>query len=1263
MKKITLLAVVLFLLSFSKGYSQVTYNINIPDLEVPALVFSEFRVDVPGRMYVEVSNVGTTPIDLGAYVIVSCDNYSGFGEVTDEIFTLRNDWFERLPLTGTLAAGESYVVTYAYDNKKFNGMVDPNGYPAHNIKIVQDADVVMHAADKSATEYLNRPEWEAYDFDSISNCLDDVDLFTGYMLQYKFPVAATDSVVAGFDSTIVDLANIYRSTPTFQGTNPSPIAGVKEAVSTSIMVRKASVKAPNVNWDNSIGTDATDSEWMLIPISMSKYNLYTTVGAHGDFDLQFASNRPDIIANPITKELTLPWEMVRSEDLIDYFTVGDGMAWAYSAKGDLSYSTVQEGDAFVFYATGDELKTQEMTVKVSAAKANLAVAYSRRHKVMVEKDKGMSGIEVFETWPEIYSIVQGSSATSQGYINNVPFACRKDSLLANLIIPEKALFEFTFVGGDERVDLQQGDKLTIYSEDFSAEKSYVVNMDAYASSDNSYLNNITWPDVDLDTYEGIWEDVNMPNFSPLKLTYFVLLAPSETVVPALQFVPQDINASVNVRQATDPDGTLEQRTTRVEVTAEDGITTTAYEIIFTKVTSPSQPYLAEPFISEIGTCLQSAGFIEIFNPGTEPLDLGRYMIVRGTAFDNLKTAVEHYWHPDFGHPISYSMHSRYKTHYVPGMKFKHDTFTEWDLEPGYLEPENSTVSTIVQPGDVFAIGSLSDGAWPGGRLEARYMPDYHPELDICLRGFTNQVSSTLEDSLNIPYNLNPVGDVLHRDNIMYMVLGAGDGEHSARANSLFLLRVDNDSVLEGTKMVTDPNDYTIVDRFQKSYEMDSFLCGGKEVGGGVWMTREPHVFQGVTEAGEGFGDNNGRSTTNVDWTKTTELELNDPNYPPDAYGYNISGAMRIGEHVGWHVMNQYTGYLSSVSSSFFDVTPGYEGDLTISGDLTSETVNSFSTKLVKNNEGQSFVYFRGSNELAGTDNLVADDVLQVYSKDSSNVTMYTLKQKALSGDNTLTAKSGGAITITGTKVSGFASDATLSSVMADVVSPDLAVMKVLDANQVLVPFAYIDMDGEARDVLVSPAYTIEVTAPNGAVASYTFDFGTGASDAILFSQELTIDQDDKVVMGVLIGASAPSLKAMLYANTGASVKIVDKAGFERTQGKLMADDEVLVTSQDATVKVAYTINFVAPITAIEDVKEAVKKADELLLYPNPTAGVLNFKNVEAASVKVYDLDGRQLINTTVVGNQINVSHLKQGIYFIAIANEQGEYKLSKFIKE
>ena len=137
---------------------------------------------------------------------------------------------------------------------------------------------------------------------------------------------------------------------------------------------------------------------------------------------------------------------------------------------------------------------------------------------------------------------------------------------------------------------------------------------------------------------------------------------------------------------------------------------------------------------------------------------------------------------------------------------------------------------------------------------------------------------------------------------------------------------------------------------------------------------------------------------------------------------------------------------------------------------------------------------------------------------------------------------------------------------------------------------------------------------------------------------------------------------MLYANEGASVTIVDKAGFDRVAGTVVADDKITVTSSDATITMSYTIHFIKVVLAIEETI-ATPSVSQLLLYPNPTTDILNFKNVDATFVKVYSLDGNVVINRPVEDNSIDVSFLKQGIYFIAIADQAGQYKLSKFIKQ
>ena len=58
------------------------------------------------------------------------------------------------------------------------------------------------------------------------------------------------------------------------------------------------------------------------------------------------------------------------------------------------------------------------------------------------------------------------------------------------------------------------------------------------------------------------------------------------------------------------------------------------------------------------------------------------------------------------------------------------------------------------------------------------------------------------------------------------------------------------------------------------------------------------------------------------------------------------------------------------------------------------------------------------------------------------------------------------------------------------------------------------------------------------------------------------------------------------------------------------------------------------------------------MYPNPTSnGFVNIKtsNNEATQVAVYDILGKQVINTTLSAQRLNVSSLKAGVYAVRLS--------------
>ncbi len=73
----------------------------------------------------------------------------------------------------------------------------------------------------------------------------------------------------------------------------------------------------------------------------------------------------------------------------------------------------------------------------------------------------------------------------------------------------------------------------------------------------------------------------------------------------------------------------------------------------------------------------------------------------------------------------------------------------------------------------------------------------------------------------------------------------------------------------------------------------------------------------------------------------------------------------------------------------------------------------------------------------------------------------------------------------------------------------------------------------------------------------------------------------------------------------------------------------------------------------------------LIIYPNPTNTTLFIKteNIALHQYQITNSIGQVLQNGKLTGNNIDVSRLPKGIYFIQLKDEKGQLFLSKFIKE
>jgi hypothetical protein len=74
---------------------------------------------------------------------------------------------------------------------------------------------------------------------------------------------------------------------------------------------------------------------------------------------------------------------------------------------------------------------------------------------------------------------------------------------------------------------------------------------------------------------------------------------------------------------------------------------------------------------------------------------------------------------------------------------------------------------------------------------------------------------------------------------------------------------------------------------------------------------------------------------------------------------------------------------------------------------------------------------------------------------------------------------------------------------------------------------------------------------------------------------------------------------------------------------------------------------------------------DLVMFPNPTEGILNFESAADISNKVatvFDITGKKIFSSKLLNNSIDVSQLNSGVYIIRL-EEKGKIINRKFVKK
>jgi len=1312
------LKILLFVLFVSGGiFNTRGSTISTQQDTIKGLIISEAFVGNSFDTYFELTNMGDKTIDLSQIEIGMLAPWSRPPE-GDFWGSPRN----RMMLPDfQLEPGKSFVIASAYE---FNPEQFKKGVPEFNEKFTRDqmwntADYLVHIDEGNGKVEPN---------DSICPIPGAASLFRDiwegtrafFIRQH---INETDSVVLDQVNGVFDGDKGYNSLI------PNDVAGFSGASANCILVRKYSVKTGNLDFADARGIGAEDSEWIPIPRTESTFHrdLSWTVGNHGDYTLNENTLESDVaVIDYNAKSITVPWGTRRADGIIELMKQKPGVSWIYHVSPVAEDSTsmaAHTGDKLEIIVAGSVGVRQFFDVIVfePTADANIVVP-------VVGKDHGgwwrRSNEEGILSSPRVTQNESGAD-TIWGSRGGVSYAMRADSLLSRLEKAPNAQWEIVWVdGAEERADLKNGDVLKVTSENGSV-KEYFISVVGYRANTDASLSAITWPDIPEFYYDIFgWTGDTIPGFSPGVYDYRIEVPLDIESIPALVAKKRNANAKVEVKRATNLYGTTADRTMSFTVTAEDDTTHSTYSIVLEKEKNPAflQPNFAEPFISQWieyegwGNC-----YVEVCNPGNQPLDLSNYMFACFWKTSNPADLIRGTSQPE-------DWTNRYLK-YIPGYKWVDEE--TWQIEPGTVI-QDLNVNRMVMGGDVFVMGGFESV----GEIQPQNNADFWssiilPRMDVKFGGAENtylKVENTWKE---------PMG--------MYLTNMWDHG-------NFYIFKILNDSIKQGLKPATDPNDFELIDDFGSADGSDMIIAGEK-LGANTNFIRKPSVNKGNKEHEGSFGTN----ADDSEWIFTNRNDYSE-------YGY-VGGMAMMCSDLGSHFMDPITTHLSTVTSAIYKVSLGYSMHENIKGPKTGTTAADLLSNIFKAHEKQTLTLkaTADGSELTGNDVLSLNDTLVVMSADSVNTTKYIIEisDDGLNSDALLASSKytvevqsqpksanesaeAGAGTIT-----GFDYGTSLKTIVANITVPAGATLEMINENGAYVPLKMMNFDTTYVNITVNSNIFFEVTAED-AVTKIVYQLVPDVSekDAFITSYVYSVVQKDVLVNYVPRGTNVQSFLANLVPSAGASMQIIDKFGLERVDGGIAVDDKVVVTSQNGEVSRIYFISMLAEeyipettyLAYILSKKYAVDQVDNIVngvdgattiadfyakitpsmgataivvdkdgnektsgdiassdmvkvtsvdgkivviysiapltatdiietnnieLYPNPTDGKLNISGVERGNrIQVFNTNGAA-IRDIVVGSSIEVVSLQKepaGMYLIVISDNSkllGRYKAIK----
>ncbi len=212
-----------------------------------------------------------------------------------------------------------------------------------------------------------------------------------------------------------------------------------------------------------------------------------------------------------------------------------------------------------------------------------------------------------------------------------------------------------------------------------------------------------------------------------------------------------------------------------------------------------------------------------------------------------------------------------------------------------------------------------------------------------------------------------------------------------------------------------------------------------------------------------------------------------------------------------------------------------------------------------------------------TSSVIEDqDILKVYTSDSSHLTGYKLKVSASGLDDSAILQSNNLdVTLNADegKITGFPNGATIESVLNLIEVPETATLYVVNSNDEPVSLKMPDYEDNYIPTLVHSDVFFKVVAQDmQTVIRYQLEPDTGMNDIFVYSNLLKVHQEARLISAIPHGMNVSSFLSLLWSNQDATIKVTDHLGKERDQVEISSYFYVEVTSKDGLNKKKYYLH-------------------------------------------------------------------------------------------